>query len=591
MDLFRYPSILLWAAAALAALLFFRFKAEERRLETARLLFGPAFERLTAGPAAARRRLRGLLYIAALGFAAAAAAGPQWGVELTPVTDLKGNIVIAVDTSLSMAARDLKPSRLENARLLLGAIAEKFSDYRIGVVAFAGEGYVQCPLTTDQEAISYFASALTPGMLPEQGTDFSEAIATTLKMLSRYGGQKVMVLITDGEDHSSVLDTALKDAAAQNLKIFTIGIGTPDGELIPMNDSAGNTLEYKKDSGGKTVVSRLGEAQLMKIASRTGAAYLRYADPDAAAEEMRKAVSSLDLEKSKGKGRANFKNRYQWPLALALLLLLIELTLMDKGFRLEFSWLRKAAAPLPRRIAAAIAAAALLGTLTAGLNAADGGALARQGNSAYDKKDWPKAFEYYSRAMEKNPADKRLDFNIGDAFYRMEDYAKAGEFFGQAAGAPKVAARAYYNRGNALYRAGDLPGAIAAYRSALTLAPKDENARFNLQKALEQKKKNSCKNPKEDKKDKDKKDKKDKKDQEKKQQPQDKKDDKQDKEKQEQDKKQEQERKKAEAREKSRQILEMMKEKEKAAARDPQSAQRALRQAGKPPPRPRMEDW
>ncbi|OGR42123.1 MAG: hypothetical protein A2X35_06560 [Elusimicrobia bacterium GWA2_61_42] len=583
MDLFRYPSVLAWACFALAGLVFFRYKAELSRLEAARLLLGPSFERLVLGPASARRRLRGLLYLCALGLAAAAAAGPQWGVELTPVTDLKGNIVIAVDTSLSMAARDIKPSRLENARLLLGAIAEKFAGYRIGVVAFAGEGYVQCPLTTDQDAITYFASALTPGMLPGQGTDFSEAIGTTLNMLSRYGGQKVMVLITDGEDHSSVLNTALEEAAKQNLKIFTIGIGTPDGELIPMNDSAGNTLEYKKDSSGKTVVSRLGETELMKIASRTGAAYLRYSGPDTAAEEVRKAVSALDLEKSKGKGGSNFKNRYQWPLALALLLLLIELTLMEKGFKLEFSWLRKAAAGAPK--GAAAVTAALLLSLPAGLAADEGGALARKGNSAYNKQDWPKAFEYYSRALEKNPADKRLDFNTGDAFYRLEDYAKAGEFFGQAAASPKIAAKAHYNRGNALYRAGDLPGAIAGYRAALALDPKDENARFNLQKALEQKKKNSCKDPKDDKKDQEKKDQ-DKKDQEKK--PSDKKDDKQQ---QEQEKKKEQERKKAEAKEKSRQILEMMKEKEKAEARDPQAAQRALRQAGKPPPVPRMEDW
>ena len=215
--------------AAFAALVFFRFKAVERRLEAARRLLGPAFDRLGSGPEAARRRLRGLLYFAALGLLAVAAAGPQWGVELSPITDLKGNVVIAVDTSLSMGARDMKPDRLSNARLLLGAIARKFADYRIGVVAFAGEAYIQCPLTTDQDAISYFASGLKPGMLPGQGTDFSEAIETALGMLSRYGGQKVMVLITDGEDHSASLDTSLNAAKEQNLKIFTIGIGTPDG--------------------------------------------------------------------------------------------------------------------------------------------------------------------------------------------------------------------------------------------------------------------------------------------------------------------------------------------------------------------------
>ncbi len=592
MELFRHPLVLLWLTAVFAALLFFRFKAEESRLAAAGLLLGPAFARLNSGTAAARRRLRGVLYISALGLGFLAAAGPQWGMELTPVTDLNGNIVIAVDTSLSMAAKDLKPSRLENARLLLGAIAEKFSDYRIGVVAFAGEAYTQCPLTTDQEAVSYFASALQPGMLPSQGTDLSNAIGQVSSMLSKYGGQKVMILVTDGEDHSTMLDTVLGEAAAQNLKIFTVGLGTPDGELVPVKDSYGNTMEYKKDRNGKTVVSRLDETTLMKIASRTGAAYLRYNGPDAAAEEIHKAVSALDLEKTRGKGRNNFKNRYQWPLALALLLLLIELMLMEKGFKLDLPAFLRRGARVTKKTAVV---AALLALVAAGrADAGEAASLARKGNAAYAKQDWPKAFEYYSRAMEKDPADKRLNLNTGDAFYRMEEYAKAGEFFDQAAASPKLAGAAYYNRGNALFKSGDLAGAIASYRKALTLNPKDADANFNLQKALEQKKKESSKSSK------DNKDKKepDKKDQDKKQGGQDKKEDKpgggqdkkeQDKQK-EQEKQNEQERKKAEAKEKSRQILEMMKEKEKAAARGPE-AQPMMNQAGKPPPPPRMEDW
>ncbi len=573
MDLFRYPSILAWSAAALAALLAFRYRAEASRRAAALAVFGAAYDRLAAAPALARRALRGLIYISAVALAALAAAGPQWGVELSPVTDLKGNIVIAVDTSLSMAARDIKPSRLENARLLLRAIAEDMPDYRIGVIAFAGDAYVQCPLTTDEDAVSYFASALTPGMLPAQGTDFSAAIDTALRMLSRYGGQKVMVLITDGEDHSTVLDTALKEANGQDLKIFTIGIGSPEGELIPMTDSAGNTLEYKKDSSGHTVVSRLGEAELMKIAGTTGAAYFRYSGPDSAASDIRKAVASLDLEKSKGKGRSGYKNRYQWPLALALLLLLIELLVMEKGFSFGSlprpPW-RKAAGPLLVLLLACVQARA----------ADSAGALARKGNSAYDKKDWSKAFEYYGRAAQKDPQDRRLDLNAGDAFYRLEDYAKAADLFNKAAASPKVAPMAEYNRGNALFKSGDLNGAIGAYRAALALDPKDENARFNLQKALEQKKQQNSSKNKNEKKDQQKQD----------QKKQDQKKDQQDKQKQEQDqKKQEQEKKKAEAREKAKQILEMMKEKEKAAAKEP--AQQLMKQAGKPPPQPRREDW
>lgn len=582
-ELFRYPALLAWLAAGFAALVFFRFKAEESRLAAARAVLGPDAEKQAVSPAAARRRFRGLLFFIALGFLCFAAAGPQWGVELSPVTDLKGNIVIAVDASASMGARDFKPDRLSNARLLLGAIAEKFADYRIGVVAFAGQAYVQCPLTTDQDAITYFASALRPGMLPEQGTDFSEAVQTTLGMLSRYGGQKVLVLITDGEDHSAGLPTALKAAAEQNLKIFTIGIGSPEGELVPMTDSAGNTLEYKKDRRGKTVVSKLDEATLVRMAAETGAAYLRYTDPDSAAESVRSAVAALDLEKSKGKGHAGFKNRYQWPLAVALLLLLIELLVMEKGF--EF---RRPSFRLPRLFGGA---AALLLALAAAAGAAGAGGEARKGNAAYGKKDWQSAVEHYSRAQAKDQKDRRLDFNIGDALYRAEEYDKAAEAYEKAAASPKVAARARYNKGNALFKKGDVSGAIAAYRGALDLAPGDQNVKFNLQKALEQKKKNECN------KNQDKKDDKDKKDQDKKQGGgQDKKDekkgegdrDKQDPEKQ---KQQEQQKKKSEAQERSRQILEMMKEKEKAAARDPETMRQAAQRQGKPEPQQRLEDW
>ncbi len=583
MELFRYPLVLAGLAAAFAALVVFRFKAEERRRALARLVLGPGADALDLAPGARRRGLREFFMLAALGLGFAAAAGPQWGVELEPVSDLKGNVLIAVDTSLSMAARDLKPSRLENARLLLGAVAEQFADYRIGVVAFAGQAYVQCPLTTDQEAITYFATALHPGMLPAQGTDLAAAIRTSLGMLSRYGGQKVLVLITDGENHSQDLPAALDAAAAQNLKIFTVGIGTPDGELIPMNDSLGNTMEYKKDGAGKTVVSRLDETALMKIAGRTGAAYLRYTGPDEAAVEIRKAIDSLDMEKTKGRGRANLKNRYQWPLAMALLLLLIELTLMEKGW----SFSLKMPGFLRRKLFPGAAALALAFACLPALHAAQPAALARKGNSAYSKEDWPKAFEYYSQAAQKAPEDKRFAFNLGTAYYRMEDYAKAAEAFDAGAAGPKLAARARYNQANALFKSSDLPGAISGYRGALRLDPSDENAKFNLQKALEQQKenKNSCKNPKDDKKDKD---------QDKKKDGQDKKDNKGggdgDKDKNKSDAQKEAEKRKAEAKEKSRQILEMMKQKEKEAARGNEAALRAL-QKGKPPPPISTEDW
>lgn len=570
MQLFRSPVLLVWLAAAFAALVFFRFKAEESRLAAARRVLGPAFERLSSGPGAARRKLRGLLYFAALALLALAAAGPQWGVELSPVTDLKGNVVVAVDASLSMAARDLKPDRMANARLLLDAIAQKFADYRIGIVAFAGSAFVQCPLTTDEDAISDFSDTLKPGMMPVQGTDFSEAIETTLRMLSRYGGQKVMVLITDGEDHSTGLDEALADARKQDLKIFTVGIGTTDGDLIPVTDASGNTVTYKKDKSGKTVVSRLGEATLMKIASRTGAAYLRYTDPDSAADSLYSAVSALDLQKSKGRGRAGYKNRFQWPLSLALVLLLIEFMVMEKGFRFSLRLPR-----LPGRFGKGAVVLPLLLLPLARAHAGGQGAEARKGNSSYAAKDWQEAVEHYNRALLKAPSDKRLNFNIGDAYYRMKDYDKAADSFGEASSSGKIAERSYYNLGNALFRKKDLQGAIAAYRSAIDADPKDQNAKFNLQVALEQQQKSSSGGKKNEK---------------------NKKSGAQNKQKQgsgkdKQKQQSEQEKRQAQAREQSKQLLEMMKEKERSEQQDRQNMMQAAMRQGKQQPPDRLEDW
>jgi len=265
MELFKHPIMAVWFAAAFAALILLRRKAESAKCAIAESVLGKRTMQLLRLQKGWRlKRIRDTLMLAALFFAAAAASGPQWGVELAQVTDLNGNLVVTVDTSLSMAAKDISPSRLENAKLMLGALAEKFPDYRIGVVAFAGRAYIQCPLTTDLEAIKYFISSLSPGMLFSKGTDLSDAIETSARMLERYGGQKVMVLITDGEDHSKNLDQAIKDASEAGLRIFTIGIGKPDGELIAETDESGATLGYKKDASGKTVVTKLDERTLLK---------------------------------------------------------------------------------------------------------------------------------------------------------------------------------------------------------------------------------------------------------------------------------------------------------------------------------------
>ncbi|HAF95168.1 MAG: hypothetical protein A2X34_06710 [Elusimicrobia bacterium GWC2_51_8] len=569
MELFKYPVMAIWFAAAFAAMVFLRVKAEKAASAIAERVLGKkTLQRLSLQKGWARKKARNTLMLTALFFAAAAASGPQWGKELTQVTDLNGNLVVTVDTSLSMSAKDLKPSRLENAKLMLGALADKFPDYRVGVVAFAGRAYVQCPLTTDLDAIKYFISSLAPDMLPSKGTDLSDAIETSGRMLQNYTGQKVMVLITDGENHSKNLDQTIKDAAAMGLRIFTIGIGKPEGELIAETDAGGATLGYKKDPSGKTVVTKLDERTLLEIASRTGGAYLRYSDPDAAGEELRSAISRLSLSKTKGFGRSTYKNRYQWPLTLALLALLLELLLMENPeatglLRLPIAsqdrvpskpwgrWTDRAAALSLRfskwfnflKKAAPVFLAAIAISQT--LWASEAKTLAGKGNSAYNKKDYPNAHEYYSRALALEPENSKILFNSGDALYRLEDYSHAAEAFNAAAAAkaPALARKARYNEGNAYFMQGDYRKAADTYRVAVLSDQKDDNAKFNLQRALERLQENKKNQQQKDKQ---------------KQNPKnnDKKKEGQDKEK----------KRKDEAKEQADRLLEMMKEKEKSSA-------------------------
>jgi len=558
MELFRYPVELLWLIAGFAVLMFFYFRAQAASQRAAMEFMDPAqLARLSGENALARKKTRDRLYLAALAFLAAAAAGPQWGVEMAPVTDMGGSLVMAVDASASMGARDLKPSRMENAKLLLGALTDKFQDYRVGIVAFSGDAYVQCPLTTDSDAIKYFLSYLAPGILPAPGTDIAAAITETERVLGKYAGVKVLVLITDGEDLAGKVDEALASAEAGNLKIFTVGIGKAEGEVIPVADQSGNLVEYKKDSSGKTVVSRLNETILVKIAQKTGAEYIRYGgNPEATADQIRATVTRIALSKTKGFGKASYRNRYRAPLFIAFLLFLIELMFMEKGFAVP-PFLKKLFTRGPKTPAALLLAAlALSSAAPGGARAASPEGLARKGNSAYGKKDFPKAYEYYSKAVEQGPRDARFLFNRGAAYYRMEDYAKAAEDFETAAKNPKIAGASAYNAGNAYFKLSDLPKAIEKYRQAILLGPKDENAKYNLQRALEEQKKNrnKCEKPDQKKDDKDKRQK-DKKDEQK---DQDKKD-------QEEQKKKEEQRKKEAARQQADKLLELMKEKEKSS--------------------------
>ncbi|MBI5208922.1 MAG: VWA domain-containing protein [Elusimicrobia bacterium] len=335
--MFRNPSALLWLLPAVAAALGLHAWAAARRRALTETLGDPAtIARLVPPETAGRRRLKAALLSSGLALLVLALAGPQWGVELVETKAPLRHVVIALDLSLSMMTEDVKPNRLEKAKRELSMLLDDLRGNRVGVVAFAGEAAVFCPITTDVDAAKQILEALEVKALPRPGTAIAKAVDLASGALERYPGGRAIVLITDGEDTSGS-PTALNDAARRagrsGIQIFPIGIGTPEGEPIPLRDADGATAGYKKDAKGNTVVSRLGESALSEAAALTGGTYYRATLGESEASEIAEKIAAL--EKAEGMvGKAQrYKNKFMIPLALAFLLLLVEMLIPETAAR------------------------------------------------------------------------------------------------------------------------------------------------------------------------------------------------------------------------------------------------------------------
>lgn len=337
MELFASPIYFLYFLVAAAAWWLLYWLGTKRKNSLVRTLFGPiAYTRLTSG-GDRFLLLKNILFLAGLFFLFTALARPQWGIEIIEAQGNFAQTVIAVDVSTSMRAQDVKPDRLTSAKNMLRMLISHLSNSRIGLVAFTSQAFVQCPITTDEEALKYFVSSLQPDMLPSAGTSLAAPVKLAAHMLSKYPGQKGLILLTDGEDHTpEEIKSAQQAAQKEGIRIIAIGIGTPQGELIPLRtDLNGNVQEYKKDRSGKTVVTKLDEKALAELAAATQGMYIKYTTPAQVAARVQEALQNLDQSRSSMSARAGYKNRYQIPLALAIICLCIGLALPFQPRRRE----------------------------------------------------------------------------------------------------------------------------------------------------------------------------------------------------------------------------------------------------------------
>ena len=329
MELFDKPIYFLYLLAVLAGLTAVYWLAKRLKQGIIHALFGnTAYQRLSGG-GNRFAKLKATLFITGIIFVFIALARPQWGLEVIQAQGDFAQTVIAVDVSASMRARDVHPDRLTSAKNMLRMLVSHLSHERIGLIAFTSEAYIQCPITTDEDALKYFISSLQPDMLPVAGTSLAAPVKLAAHMLAKYPGKKGLILLTDGEDHSpEELKEAQEAAQQEGIRIIIIGIGTTEGELIPQRtDVSGKVLEYKKDREGKTVISKLDEKSLMALAAATQGMYIKYTTPAQVASQVEQAVRSLDRSRSAVSTRAGYKNRYQIPLIIAILCFAVGLCL------------------------------------------------------------------------------------------------------------------------------------------------------------------------------------------------------------------------------------------------------------------------
>jgi Ca-activated chloride channel family protein len=280
--------------------------------------------------------VRLILLLAGLTFLIFGIADPQVGSKLEEVKRQGIDLVICLDVSNSMNAQDIKPSRLESSKRSISRLIDQLKGDRIGIVVFAGRAYVQLPITTDYSAARMFLSTINTNIVPTQGTAIEEAINAALNSFDfEDAHSKAIVIITDGEDHDGDAIKATREAAEKGVKVFTIGMGLPDGAPIPITDSRGNITGYRKDKNGNTVITKLDETILQQIASIGNGMYVRANTSRAGLELIYDEINKMDKTEFDTKMFSDYEHQFQLLLMFALGFIIIELIVLERKGKLQ----------------------------------------------------------------------------------------------------------------------------------------------------------------------------------------------------------------------------------------------------------------
>jgi Ca-activated chloride channel family protein len=486
----------LWGLLVIPLLIVLFLRAEDRGLKRLQQFVSSRLLPQLAGTVNRPRRVIKVgLQLLGLALAIVGLAQPRWGYTFQDVKRKGIDLLIAVDTSRSMLSNDVQPNRLERVKLAIQDLINELQGDRVGLIAFAGRAFLQAPLTIDYDAVIEAVNDLDTKTIPEGGTNISSAITLATQSFGKSAvGNRALVIFTDGEELSGDAVKTAKAAADAGVRIFTVGVGTPQGSLIPITGDDGQT-SFVKNSAGQVVKSKLDDKRLREIAKATGGFYVHLENGPRTMQQIQSeglakmTAAEMDVRLSRRP-----IERYEWPLSAALIALALSILIPERKsatgrIRRGEQARERAYVSIPAKTAAAAVALVVLLCSSAFATA--------PGVDAYQQGKFEDAYREFQETLKSHPqsrAEDELQFDSGTAAYKLKDYNKALESFSQALLTPDTGlqSKGHYNLGNTLYEHGEMQknddkklsdwtNALDHYQQTLKLNPQNKEAKDNYE--------------------------------------------------------------------------------------------------------------
>ena len=488
----------LWGLLLIPLLIALFVRAEHRGLQRLQQFVSARLLPQLAGTVNRRRRIiRFGLLLLGLALAIGSLAQPRWGYTFEDVKRKGLDLLVAVDTSRSMLSNDVQPNRLDRVKLAIQDLIDELQGDRVGLIAFAGRAFLQAPLTIDYDAVIEAVNDLDTKTIPEGGTNISSAITLATQSFGKSAmGNRALIIFTDGEELSGDAVKTAKAAADAGVRIFTIGVGTPQGSLIPVTSDNGET-SFVKDINGQVVKSKLDDKRLREVAEATGGFYLHLENgPRTMQQVQSEGLTKMQSAEMDVRLSRRSIERYEWPLGGALIALALSILIPERKRVRERAYVpapaRKAAHSLaggPAKAAGAAVAILMLLCSSAFATA--------PGINAYQQGKFENAYKEFQETLKSHPqsrAEEKLQFDSAAAAYKLKDYNKALESFSQALLTPDTGlqTKGHYNLGNTLYQRGEMQktddkklsdwtNALDHYEQTLKLDPQNKEAKDNYE--------------------------------------------------------------------------------------------------------------